>query len=144
VSLKYERLDAYCTDCGLIGHKQVFCQAPQAERFLAKYLLTPPSFDHHFASSPLPSSSQDFVHGLESSQLQISSSTPNASHCKTPLNPSTSLTSQFPKHSSHSAKIAQTPSQTVLLSQDVSNPISPTVATNISSLHIPLNAMSLY
>jgi hypothetical protein len=40
VSLKYERLDAYCTDCGLIGHKQVFCQAPQADRFLARYKIS--------------------------------------------------------------------------------------------------------
>ena len=28
VSLKYERLGAYCTNYGLIGHKQVSCQAP--------------------------------------------------------------------------------------------------------------------
>ena len=45
VSLKYERLDAYCIDCGVIGHKQMFCQAPQTDRFPAmyKFLLKSPS-----------------------------------------------------------------------------------------------------
>jgi hypothetical protein len=28
VSLKYERLDVYCSDCGFIGYKQFSCQAP--------------------------------------------------------------------------------------------------------------------
>jgi hypothetical protein len=40
ISLKYERLDVYCTYCGLLGHKQLFCLAPQSARFPEKYLIS--------------------------------------------------------------------------------------------------------
>jgi hypothetical protein len=40
VSLKYERLDIYCSDCGRIGHKQSSCLAPKVERFPTKYLIS--------------------------------------------------------------------------------------------------------
>ncbi|XP_059435249.1 uncharacterized protein LOC132168163 [Corylus avellana] len=32
ISLKYERLDVYCTECGKIGHKHFSCLSPQAAR----------------------------------------------------------------------------------------------------------------
>jgi hypothetical protein len=40
ISLKYERLDVYCTDCGLLGRKQQFCIAPQSARFPERYLIS--------------------------------------------------------------------------------------------------------
>jgi hypothetical protein len=40
VSLKYERLDIYCTDCGLIGHFQAACLAPKAERSPSRYIIS--------------------------------------------------------------------------------------------------------
>jgi hypothetical protein len=40
ISLKYERLDVYCTDCGLLGHKQQFCITPQSARFPERYLIS--------------------------------------------------------------------------------------------------------
>ena len=41
ISLKYERLDAYCSDCGLLGYKQPFCLAPQTKRFPKRYKISP-------------------------------------------------------------------------------------------------------
>jgi hypothetical protein len=63
---------------------------------------------------------------------------------KPPINSATSLTPQYPKPTYHSSQVAQTLSQTVLPSQDVRNPTTPTATSNNSSLHIPLNALSLY
>jgi hypothetical protein len=40
ISLKYERLDIYCSDCGRIGHKQPSCLAPKIERFPTRYLIS--------------------------------------------------------------------------------------------------------
>jgi hypothetical protein len=40
ISLKYERLDVYCTDCGLIGHKQNSCLAPQANKIPIRYKIS--------------------------------------------------------------------------------------------------------
>jgi hypothetical protein len=41
ISLKYERLDAYCTDCGKIGHKQPSYLARLEERNPSRYLISP-------------------------------------------------------------------------------------------------------
>jgi hypothetical protein len=40
VSLKYERLDIYCTDCGLIGHYQASCLAPKEDKNPSKYSIS--------------------------------------------------------------------------------------------------------
>ena len=40
ISLKYERLDLYCINCGLIGHKKNSCLAPQANRFPTRYKIS--------------------------------------------------------------------------------------------------------
>jgi hypothetical protein len=40
VSLKYERLDIYCSDCGMIGHKQPFCLAKSEDRFPSRYSIS--------------------------------------------------------------------------------------------------------
>jgi hypothetical protein len=40
VSLKYERLDIFCTDCGLIGHFQADCLAPKEERTPSRYFIS--------------------------------------------------------------------------------------------------------
>jgi hypothetical protein len=58
ISLKYERLDVYCIDCGKIGHKQGSCLVPQADRVPSRYqislkliifsnLLSPSTRNHH-------------------------------------------------------------------------------------------------
>jgi hypothetical protein len=40
ISLKYERLDVYCTDCGRIGDKQPSCLAKLKEKFPSRYLIS--------------------------------------------------------------------------------------------------------
>jgi hypothetical protein len=40
ISLKYERLDIYCTTCGRIGHKEQHCDAPSAEITPGKYTIS--------------------------------------------------------------------------------------------------------
>jgi hypothetical protein len=37
ISFQYERLDEYCTSCGLIGHKKAFCPTPLQFDPLDKY-----------------------------------------------------------------------------------------------------------
>jgi hypothetical protein len=40
VSLKYERLDIYCTSCGCIGHKKANCCAPKEACIPGKYAIS--------------------------------------------------------------------------------------------------------
>jgi hypothetical protein len=40
ISLKYERLDIYCTTCGRIGHKEQHCDAPPTEITPGKYSVS--------------------------------------------------------------------------------------------------------
>jgi hypothetical protein len=40
VSLKYERLDVYCTDCGRIGHHQTSCLAQQMDKHPKRYVIS--------------------------------------------------------------------------------------------------------
>jgi hypothetical protein len=40
ISLKYERLDIYCTSCGCIGHKKDNCRAPQEACTPGKYAIS--------------------------------------------------------------------------------------------------------
>jgi hypothetical protein len=40
VSLKYERLDVYCLDCGRIGHKQPSCLALHVDKLPTRYLIS--------------------------------------------------------------------------------------------------------
>ena len=40
ISFKYERLDIYCTDCGLIGHHQASCLALKEDKFPSKYTIS--------------------------------------------------------------------------------------------------------
>ena len=40
ISLKYERLDKYCTNCGRNGHKNINCRAPQEECLPGNYEIS--------------------------------------------------------------------------------------------------------
>jgi hypothetical protein len=156
VSFKYEMLDVYYFDCGLIGHKQIFCLAPQVARFPTKYktslkvtifsnLLPQIPTNHPSENHPLTVASQDNFHGLESPQIQLSSITPYAEKLGFPPKPNTSLSCHYTKPSLLPPAQAQTSSQTVLHSQHVSNPIPPTATTipHDNPHQIPLNTLSL-
>ena len=40
VSLKYERLDIYCINCGLIGHYKALCLTPKEDQNLSRYIIS--------------------------------------------------------------------------------------------------------
>jgi hypothetical protein len=40
ISLKYERLDIYCTNCGMICHNQASCLALKEDKFPSKYIIS--------------------------------------------------------------------------------------------------------
>ena len=62
VNLRYERLDIYCTDCGLIGYYQASCLPPKEDRNHSKYFISlkvnifsnliPSSFSSNHPASP--------------------------------------------------------------------------------------------
>jgi hypothetical protein len=118
ISLQYERLDIYCTDCGKIGHKQPSCLAKPKERNPSRYLIslkingfsnmpatislrnqpvylkTPPSSPEIFLSTPGASSSQPHAN----LQKHLTSSQNPSTNSQNPLTPQTSaLWSHNPK-----------------------------------------------
>ena len=76
VSLKYERLDIFCTDCGLIGHFQVACLAPKEESTPSRYLISLKVhiFSYLVPTSPIPNH-------------PTSSAYPSSSSRKNPIQP---------------------------------------------------------
>ena len=40
ISLKYERLDIYCTNCGRIGHKNQSCRIPFEDHVSVQYKVS--------------------------------------------------------------------------------------------------------
>jgi hypothetical protein len=126
IGLKYERLDTYCTDYGLLGHKQYFCQAPQAERFPARYKI---SLKVTIFSNLQPVSST--AHHAENIP---SSSSPKLGQENISLKP----TKNLPPYQTHNPMIV------LLTSQTHTCHLSPTVGKIGIPIHIPLNSLSLF
>jgi hypothetical protein len=99
VSLKYERLDIFCTDCGMIGHFQAACLAPKEARTPSRYfislkvnvfsnLVPASSAQNQPASSASPSARKNPV------QPFLGSSQPHANQTNILTSSQNSLTSQ--------------------------------------------------
>ena len=129
IGLKYERLDVYCSDYGLLGHKQPFCLAPQTERFPAWYKISlkvtifsniQPALSplDHAKKFPLSASLRLGQNLISNIPLKpIKNLPPYQTH---------NLTANLSTHHTHTCPL-------------------PSTAGNIDiPIHIPLNALSLF
>ena len=108
-------------------------------------LLPSTSTAYHVENISQISSSQALGHGSELTQTRVSSPTPYASQHETLLKPIKSMTSQQPNPTPHTPRSIYTHSQTDFPFQHVTTSLLPPIATRIdTSLHIPLNALSLF
>jgi hypothetical protein len=133
VSLKYERLDIFCTDCRLIAHFQAACLSPKEERTPSRYFislkvnvfsnLVPTSFvQNQTMSSASPSSSAR----KNPVQTFLGSSQPHANQTNIFTSSQNSLTNQksdlagkthdqgTPSHFSNPAARPETPIECTL------------------------------
>jgi hypothetical protein len=163
ISLKYERLDIYCTDCGRIGHKLPSCLARPEARNPSRYLIslklnafsvmpetssigkhqenlkTPSSSSENFLSSPKILSSQPHAN----LQISLTSSQNPFTSSKNPLPlPNTDIRSHtvIPCHTNKSPLSQShtlTPSHSPLT-------LYPTVATLENTIENNLKDMSLF
>jgi hypothetical protein len=163
ISLKYERLDIYCTDCGRIGHKQPSCIARPEARNPTRYLIslklnafsvmpetssigkhqenlkTPSSSSENFLSSPKILSTQPHAN----LQISLTSSQNPFTSSQNPLPlPNTDIRS-------HSAMPCQTNKSLLSQSHTLTSLQSPltlysTAATLENTLESNLKEMSLF
>jgi hypothetical protein len=150
ISLKYERLDVYYTDCGKIGHKQLSCLAKPEERYPSRYLI---SLKVNVFSNM--SATKIVENQPESHQ------TPSSSQTKTlnlPCSPSSQPYANLPNILT-SSQNSLTPQISALWSHNpipASNPISPcpnypsavkmdnTIETNLKALSVFQKPIKLY
>jgi hypothetical protein len=103
VCLKYERLDVYCIDYGMLGHKQFFFQAPQVDRFPTGYKISlkVTIFSNLLSSSPTAHHEKKkksinlfplLCHKIEPTQPCVTIPQPHAKQLETLPNPHNSLT----------------------------------------------------
>ena len=118
ISLKYKRLDIYCTYCGKIGHKQPSCLARPEERNPSRYLISLKI--NGFSNMPETISIRNQPDYLKtpSSSLEIFLSTPGASSSQ----PHANLQNPFTSSQNHS-----TSSQNITTSSQ--NPLTPQTST---------------
>ena len=90
ISFKYERLDEYCSSCGLIGDVKKFCPTPQELATPDKYkksLHMPPYVHPRLVTKPQQEDSD--------SDISSAASVGNSSSCMSPSCPLNSLCSYF-------------------------------------------------
>ena len=83
ISFKYERLDEYCSSCGLIGHVKKFCPAPQEQITPDKYkksIRAAPYVRPRLVSKP---QQEDSNSGVSSAASMGNSSSCFSSPCNT-------------------------------------------------------------
>jgi hypothetical protein len=145
VSLKYERLDVYCTDCGKIGHHQSACLARPMEKHPKRYLISlkvnvfsnlpvsmnaaNASVNHQESDNPMNSISNT---PCFTSSIPIENQTQICTSSKNPLpQPSPALWSQPPK-------TVNTPTQALPCSTNLS------AVTVDNTIEQTLNDLSLF
>jgi hypothetical protein len=157
ISLKYERLDIYCTDCGRIGHKQPSCLARPEARNPSRYLISlklnafsvmpeTSSIGKHQENLKTPSSSsENFLSSHPHTNLQISltSSQNPFTSSKNPLPLPKTDTKSHPVIPCQSNKSPLSQSHTLTSSQ---SPLTlyPTDATLENTIESNLKDMSLF
>jgi hypothetical protein len=145
VSLKYERLDVYCSDCGKIGHHQSSCLAWPVDKHPNRYLISLKV--NVFSNLPVSLSTANASVNHQESVIPLDlipntpcfpSSTPKENQpnictsSKNPLsNPSPALWSQPPKS-------VTTPSQALPCTTNTS------AVTMDNTIEHTLNALSLF
>jgi hypothetical protein len=150
ISMKYERLYMYCTDCSLIGHKKIFCLTPRANKFPSKYTISlhvnifsnlnsSPAKPLNQANLFIPSSTPR----ITPSQSCMTSSSPHANLQKAHNNLYLPLTPSNPSLLAHTTKssdtlIRENPTQSILSQTPL------TAAEKDTPIEYTLNALSLF
>jgi hypothetical protein len=145
ISLKYERLDIYCSDCGMVGHKESSCTAPQANRFLSRYKFS--LLVNIFSNLPPNKPQQPENQFNPSSTPRITPTQPCVSSTPSHANlQHAHCSSQPPLTTPKPALLAHTSTSVVSLSQATPPQNNPhqTSAAKDTPLEHTLNALSLF
>jgi hypothetical protein len=154
ISLKYERLDLYCTNCGLISHKKNSCLAPQANRFPTRYKISLHVNLFSNLNSPTYKHLQEENMFTPSSSPRITPTQPCMASSPPPPPPMQNLqyalsSSNQPLTPQNPSLMSYTPKSIISLTQDthpqnIQNQ-TPLIATRLDTpLEYTLNAISLF
>jgi hypothetical protein len=145
VSLKYERLDVYCTDCGRIGHHQSSCLARPVEKFPNRYLTSlkvnifsnlPVSMSAAYATE----NHQNFVNPL----VQISNTPCFQSSTPKENQPNICTSSNDPLSKPSPALWSQPPKSVTIPSLPITCTTNTSSVTKDNTIEHTLNALSLF
>jgi hypothetical protein len=139
VNLRYERLDIYCSDCGLIGHHQAVCLAPPEAKFPSRYTISLKVNVFSNLITTIPSSNQPANSENSPSSSRKYPTQPYSNSSLSKANQKNILTS------SQNPLPSQKPAATELPHAQVSpSQLTTAAARSVTPIECTLNALSLF